>query len=352
MIDMPLPSSQGVTENTTYLRESKTLDTLYAPIQMELQDLEKRIEERLNTDVVIISQAAHYLMDAGGKRIRPAILLAFAQMLGAPREAAIELSAVIEFIHSATLLHDDVVDSAPLRRGLDSSNQRFGNAVSVLVGDFLYSRAFQMMVRVNRLEVMKILSEATNTIAEGEVLQLINIGNVDLTREEYYQTIYCKTARLFEAATELAVVLTQPIAEESNPSAEVALLRMQARDFGKHLGHAFQLADDALDYSANTENSGKEVAHDLQEGKITLPLLIALEQSPDASALKIAIREDAPNKTELVINAINAVQGLQQTLIAAREEIHRAMDCLKSFPQHPAKKMLTNICEFVLARTF
>lgn len=328
------------------------LDLIYTPIRNDLAVLEERIVERLNTEVAIIGQAAHYLIDAGGKRIRPAILLAFARLMNAPSDSAIELAAVVEFIHSATLLHDDVVDDAQLRRGLDSPNLRFGNAVSVLVGDFLYSRAFQMMVRVNRLEVMRILSEATNTIAEGEVLQLMNIGNLALTREAYHQTIDCKTARLFEAAAELAVVISQPVSQDSHPSQEIATFRQQARNFGKHIGHAFQLVDDALDYAGDREESGKEIAHDLREGKITLPLLIALEESPQAQEIGQAIRDGSEGKAAMVMEAVAQCHGVDKTLALAQEEADKAIQCLQLFPDHPAKLMLVALAQFVRRRRF
>lgn len=333
--------------DTLYAQESKGLEILYAPIQPALLALEKIIVERLNTQVPIISQAAHYLIDAGGKRIRPAILLAFAQILQAPQAVALELSAVIEFIHSATLLHDDVVDEAKMRRGLDSTNQRFGNAVSVLVGDFLYSRAFQMMVEVNQMEVMKILSSATNTIAEGEVLQLINIGNVHLTRAQYQQTIYCKTARLFEASAELAVVIAL-----SAKDPRLSQWREHARAFGAHIGHAFQLSDDALDYNADSQFSGKRISQDLHEGKITLPLLIALECASNAQALKDAIVGNTPDKFALAKSAIEETHGIHETLKLARTEAESAISALSIFPDHPAKQLLISIGEFVRSRVF
>lgn len=334
---------------SVYQQESKSLVELYSPIGDELRQLDIFIAQKINSNVKIISNASKYLLQAGGKRIRPVILIAIAKMLGANINHAITLGAVIEFIHSATLLHDDVVDASNTRRGIDTVNQIYGNAVSVLVGDFMYSRAFQIMAELESPLITKILSNATNTIAEGEVIQLSNIGNFELSREEYLQTIFCKTAKLFEAAGEIAVV----IAENKN---NINLKHCEnAAGFGRHLGYAFQLTDDALDYCADPNNSGKALCKDLQESKITLPILLAFEQMENPQKLKSAIINKDTDYINLAIQAINKTKSVEQTLALAKEEIKKAKNYLAQVPDKyspTAKQLLNQICDFVLERIF
>lgn len=339
-------------QNSSYLQASADLVQLYAPIANEILQLENFISANIISNVAIINSAADYLIASGGKRIRPVILIAIAKMLGADtatNSPAIKLGAIVEFIHSATLLHDDVVDDSNIRRGRKTINNIHGNAISVLVGDFMYSRAFQIMADIKNAEITRILSYATNIIAEGEIIQLSNIGNLFLTREEYLTTIFCKTAKLFEAAGELAVV----IACENNQE----LLQYQeiAGSFGRHLGNAFQLTDDALDYSANSTNSGKAGCKDLLEGKITLPLLIALEKSDNAQELRAAISQKTSGFVEKVLSAIAQSKSVEETLTLAQNELNLAREYLQKLPADfspSAKKLLQTICAFVAERIF
>ncbi|MCY7316112.1 MAG: polyprenyl synthetase family protein, partial [Rubrivivax sp.] len=238
----------------------------------DMHRVDEVIRQRLASRVVLIDQISHYIVNAGGKRIRPRLVLLFSEALGFDGAERYELAATVEFIHTATLLHDDVVDESALRRGRATANAMFGNAASVLVGDFLYSRAFQMMVSVNRMRVLQVLADATNVIAEGEVLQLMNMHDPDLEVEDYLQVIRFKTAKLFEASARLGAVLA-----EVDPALEEA-----CADFGRSLGTAFQLVDDLLDYDGNSQDLGKNVGDDLREGKPTLPLLLAMERGTDA----------------------------------------------------------------------
>lgn len=250
--------------------KNNNLGQILAPISPDLKALDEVIRRRLASEVVLIDQIAAYIIQSGGKRVRPALLLLIAKALGHGKEIphALELAAVVEFIHTATLLHDDVVDESTMRRGKQTANAAFGNAASVLVGDFLYSRAFQMMVAPNDIRVMQILSNATNTIAEGEVLQLLNMNDPEVDESSYLQVIRYKTAKLFEASAELGAL----IAQASDIQRELAAA------FGRHIGTAFQLMDDLLDYTANPEDMGKNVGDDLREGKPTLPLIYLMEK--------------------------------------------------------------------------
>ncbi|HXN15171.1 MAG TPA: polyprenyl synthetase family protein, partial [Usitatibacter sp.] len=243
-----------------------SLESIHAPIGSDLARVDEVIRRRLDSDVVLIRTIAHYIVAGGGKRLRPALVLLAANAVKAEGEAKHELAAVIEFIHTATLLHDDVVDESSLRRGRKTANAEFGNAASVLVGDFLYSRAFQMIVDVGSLRVMKVLADATNIIAEGEVLQLLNVHDADTDEENYLRVIRYKTAKLFQAATQVGAILGRASVEIESALA----------DYGMHLGTAFQLIDDVLDYSGDLHETGKNLGDDLAEGKPTLPLIYAM----------------------------------------------------------------------------
>ena len=262
-------------------QKPSTFDDVATLSRDDMQAVDTLISTSLQSDVALVSQVSEYIVMSGGKRLRPVIVLLAARAFGYTGEQHIHAAAIIEFIHTATLLHDDVVDSSSRRRGQDSANTVFGNQASVLVGDFLYSRAFQMMVDVGSMRVMQILADATNTIAAGEVMQLMNVHDPDTSEEAYRQVIYRKTARLFEAGAQIAAVLGErPVADEK------AMMR-----YGQHLGTAFQLIDDALDFNATAEELGKNIGDDLAEGKATLPLIYAMEKGSKADRALIRERD-------------------------------------------------------------
>ncbi len=302
------------------------------------------IRDRLHSEVVLINQIGHYIINSGGKRLRPVLHLLCARALAYDGTQHIDIAAIIEFIHTATLLHDDVVDASELRRGQETANNVWGNEASVLVGDFLYSRAFQMMVDVGSMRVMDILAEATNTIAEGEVRQLLNVHDPDTTEERYLEVIRGKTAKLFESAARLAAVLA------GRPGAEEAALAA----FGIHLGTAFQLVDDVLDYSASAADTGKNVGDDLAEGKPTLPLIHALARgTPGQRALlRRAIETGGRNAIDDVLAAIESTGALDYTARFAREEAARAREALAAVPASPYKDALLDLTEFAVARNY
>jgi octaprenyl-diphosphate synthase len=244
----------------------------------DMQAVNQLIYQRLQSDVALVNQLAYYIISGGGKRVRPLLAVLAARAIDYQGDAHIRLATIIEFIHTATLLHDDVVDESALRRGRDTANQLFGNAASVLVGDFLHTRAFQMMVELGNMQVMQLLSDATNLIAEGEVMQLMNCNDPSTTEDNYLQVIYCKTAKLFEAATHCAAILAN----------QPAHIELALRDYGKYLGTAFQLIDDVMDYSSSSQTMGKNVGDDLAEGKPTLPLIHAMRQGTPEQSKRIA----------------------------------------------------------------
>ena len=282
------------------------------------------IRARLSSDVALIEQISHYIIGAGGKRIRPRLVLLFAQALGYEGEHQYELAAIVEFIHTATLLHDDVVDESSLRRGRETANALFGNAASVLVGDFLYSRAFQMMVSVNRMRVLEVLADATNVIAEGEVLQLLNMHDPDIAVEQYLRVIRFKTAKLFEASARLGAVIANAPKDVEDACAA----------YGRSLGTAFQLVDDLLDYEGHTEALGKNVGDDLREGKPTLPLLVAMERgSPDERQLiRHAIEHGEVEGLAEIVGIVRRTGALDATRDAARLEAQAASECISALP--------------------
>lgn len=306
------------------------------PTESDMRRVDEVIRERLASRVALIDQISHYIVGAGGKRIRPRLVLLFAQALGFEGPERHELAAIVEFIHTATLLHDDVVDESALRRGRATANAMFGNAASVLVGDFLYSRAFQMMVSVDRMRVLQVLADATNVIAEGEVLQLMNMHDPDLAVADYLQVIRYKTAKLFEASARLGAVLAgaEPALEEA------------CADYGRSLGTAFQLVDDLLDYEGNSDELGKNVGDDLREGKPTLPLLLAMERSgdEDRALIRHAIEHGELQKLPEILAIVRRTGALDATRAAAQAEADKARAVLAQLPESPARAALLDLC--------
>ncbi len=294
------------------------------------------IRQRLASEVALINQISHYIVSAGGKRIRPRLVLLFAEALGFTGPERFELAASVEFIHTATLLHDDVVDESSLRRGRKTANALFGNAASVLVGDFLYSRAFQMMVSVNRMRVLEVLADATNVIAEGEVLQLMNMHDPDLGVDDYLRVIRYKTAKLFEASARLGAVLAgaEPAIEEA------------CADYGRSLGTAFQIVDDLLDYDGDTVTLGKNVGDDLREGKPTLPLLVAMSRCSEVERqlMRHAVEHGEPDRLDEILTIVRRTGALQATHEAARAEADKARDALSALPASAAREALLELC--------
>lgn len=309
------------------------------PIQLmaaEMKEVDGVIQRRLASDVALINQISHYIISAGGKRIRPMLVLLFANALGFHGRERFELAAIVEFIHTATLLHDDVVDESALRRGRETANALFGNAASVLVGDFLYSRAFQMMVSVDRLRVLDVLADATNVIAEGEVLQLMNMHDPDLAVDDYLKVIRFKTAKLFEASARLGAVLAN--ASEGVEDA--------CASYGRSLGTAFQLIDDLLDYEGSTSQLGKNVGDDLREGKPTLPLLIAMERAnaADRMLIRSAIEQGEVSRLDEIVGIVRRTGALEATRDAARTEADKARSSLSALPATVHREALLEFC--------
>ena len=302
----------------------------------DMREVDVVIRHRLASNVAMINQIAHYIISAGGKRIRPMLVLMFANALGFAGRERFELAATVEFIHTATLLHDDVVDESALRRGRQTANALFGNAASVLVGDFVYSRAFQMMVSVNRLRVLEVLADATNVIAEGEVLQLMNMHDPDLSVDDYLRVIRFKTAKLFEASARIGAVLAEagPDVEESCAS------------YGRSLGTAFQLIDDLLDYEGATEQLGKNVGDDLREGKPTLPLLLAMERGSAAERdlIRHAIEHGEVARLPEIVEIVRRTGAIAATREAARAESDKAARALGALPPSAYREALLELC--------
>lgn len=308
-----------------------------------MQAVNALILQRLQSDVSLINQLGYYIISGGGKRMRPLLTVLSAKALGYQGDQHIQLACIIEFIHTATLLHDDVVDESELRRGRDTANQLFGNAASVLVGDFLHTRSFQMMAELGNLRVMEILSEATNIIAEGEVMQLMNCNDPDTNEQQYLSVIYCKTAKLFEAATRLAAVLSQ-----QPPHIEFAM-----QEYGKHLGTAFQLVDDVMDYTAATDAMGKNVGDDLAEGKPTLPLIHALANTTgeEHALLRAAVVErNGMAQFDTILALLNRTGAFGYSLAQARHEADMAIAALAPLPDGPYKQALCQLAELAISR--
>jgi octaprenyl-diphosphate synthase len=318
-----------------------TATQLLAPISADMVEVDAAIRRRLDSDVLLIRTIADYIIGAGGKRLRPAVLLLIGRALGHADVAHHDLAATIEFIHTATLLHDDVVDGSELRRGRPTSNAAFGNPASVLVGDFLYSRAFQMMVDVGSMRVMRILADATNRIAEGEVLQLLNVHDPSVTEQRYMQVVERKTATLFEAAARIGAVLSGGDAETEDKCAR----------YGASLGRAFQIIDDVLDYSGHVDELGKQLGDDLREGKATLPLIHALgnAKGSDRKLIEDAVR-DGGGEFVAIAQLVQASGSLRYARSRAEHEAEVAHAAVAGLAPSPYRRSLIDLVDFAIAR--
>lgn len=318
-------------------------DDVMALCHDDMQAVDQVIRQRLSSDVALVNQLSHYIINSGGKRLRPLLVLLSTKSFDYQGNKHHLLAAIIEFIHTATLLHDDVVDESELRRGNETANALFGNAASVLVGDFLYSRAFEMMVDIDDMRVMQILARTTNVIAEGEVMQLMNVHDAATSEEKYLEVIYCKTAKLFEAATQLGAVLCQRNEEE--------VLAMAA--YGRYLGTAFQLIDDVMDYSSNSEQMGKNVGDDLAEGKPTLPLIYAMQQgtAEQSAVIKSAIEKGGYDRIDEVQAIIQQTGSLDYSEKMAQKQAQLAIDELAHLPDSESKTMLENVARLSVYRS-
>jgi octaprenyl-diphosphate synthase len=319
-----------------------TLEQIRGLVTADFEAVDRVVKQRLHSQVALVDQVASYIIYAGGKRLRPLLVLLTARACGHSGERHIDAAAIIEFIHTATLLHDDVVDGSSLRRGRETANEVFGNATSVLVGDFLYSRAFQMMVALNRMRVMQILADATNAIAEGEVLQLMNAHDPNTSEAQYIDVIRRKTARLFEAGAQISAVLS-----DASPEIEESLAR-----YGRHIGTAFQLVDDALDYQADEASLGKHLGDDLAEGKPTLPLIYAMQHGSDGqrNMIRHAIENGGLDHLQEITRAVASLGGLAYTARLAQSEADQALAALASLPETAFKEGLSELAKFAVAR--
>lgn len=313
-------------------------------IAQDMRDVDQVIARRLNSEVPLIGQVSRYIIAAGGKRLRPALLLLTCGALGYRGEQRFNLAAVVEFIHTATLLHDDVVDDSALRRGNATANEAFGNPASVLVGDFLYSRAFQMMVDAQNMRVMQVLADATNVIAEGEVLQLMNMHNAALDEAGYLQVIRSKTAKLFEASARVGAILAGGSTE----------MEQACADYGQALGTAFQVIDDVLDYAGEADVLGKNLGDDLREGKTTLPLIAAMQRgtSSQQKIIKEAIETGGLSMLDQVVSIVRSTGALDVARLAATQEAHRAIKAAEKLPPGPHTDCLIELCAHLLQRRF
>lgn len=321
-----------------------TLSTILSPIKSDLLAVNEVIRASLHSEVPLVNQVASHIIQGGGKRLRPSTLLLVGGLFGPVRKEHHELAAVIEFIHTATLLHDDVVDQSTKRRNHKTANTIFGNAASVLVGDFIYSRAFQMMVKINHMKVMEVLANTTNTIAEGEVLQLLNIHNASIEDEDYLKVVYYKTAKLFESAAELGAIIG---GADDNDIKVLAQL-------GKHMGIAFQLIDDVLDLSGNPKEIGKNLGDDLAEGKPTLPLLYAMKKGSDEqkNIIRAAIENGGLTELESVLNAVKETKALEYVRELAKEEIEKGEKLIQHITSSVYKDALLALTQFVTTRDY
>ena len=320
------------------------LEEIRALVTADLQRVDQTIVQRLASDIVLVNQVSQYIIGGGGKRLRPLSVVLAARACGHQGQKHVPAAAIIEFIHTATLLHDDVVDSSEMRRGRDTANHVFGNEASVLVGDYLYSRSFQMMVELGDLRIQEVMANATNTIAEGEVLQLMNAHDPETTEQRYLEVIYRKTAKLFEAGAQMAAILSG-----SPREIEQAMI-----DYGRHLGTAFQLVDDALDYKATAEELGKNLGDDLAEGKPTLPVIYALANAPAAEAAKLraAIETGGIDDLDQITRLIETSGGLEYTARMALREKELAVEALGRLPASKYRDALATLADFAVARTY
>ena len=308
-----------------------------------MQAVDQVIHQRLSSDVALVNQLSHYIVNSGGKRLRPLLAVLSARVFGYQGDMHYLLAAIIEFIHTATLLHDDVVDESDMRRGNETANALFGNAASVLVGDFLYSRSFEMMVEMDDMRVMNILATTTNVIAEGEVMQLMNVHDAETTEDKYLEVIHCKTAKLFEAACQLGAILCNRSDEEIQAMAA----------YGRYLGTAFQLIDDVMDYTSSSEEMGKNVGDDLAEGKPTLPLIYAIQQGSQEQAelIKGAIENGGYDRIDEVQAIIQQTGALQYTEKMAQQQAELAIAELDCLPESDDKTLLINIARLSVHRS-
>jgi octaprenyl-diphosphate synthase len=327
-----------MTENSPQASPSQTLTLIAA----DMQSVDALIAQRLSTSVALVGDVSQYIIAAGGKRLRPQLLLLCCGALGYTGTHRLTMAAVVEFIHTATLLHDDVVDESTLRRGLPTANARFGNPASVLIGDFLYSRAFQMMVQVQEMRIMQVLADATNVIAEGEVMQLMNMHNADLREADYLQVIRSKTSKLFEASAQVAAILAK-----ASPAVESA-----CGTFGQALGTAFQVIDDVLDYAGDASVLGKNLGDDLREGKCTLPLITAMQLAPpaDAATIRHAIEKGDVDALEAVASIVKRTGALDAAMRSAQSEISRALEAAKHLPAGPYVDCMVQLAQQSLVR--
>ena len=311
----------------------------HSAVEQEFASVNKLIVSELKSDVGLVENIGHYIVDSGGKRLRPVVVLLAALANGYKGSQHIQMAAVIEFIHTATLLHDDVVDVSALRRGRDTANAQWGNAPSVLVGDFLYSRAFQMLVAIGDMRIMSMMADATNVISEGEVQQMGNAGNSNLTEDIYLQVIYRKTAKLFEAAAQTGASLA-------------SVNQAAMADYGKYLGMAFQIADDVLDYQGDIDSIGKHVGDDLAEGKMTLPLIYTRDNCEAAQALVIcqAIENKSAERFNQILELVRAAGGLEYSLQKAQQQADLAKAALAALPESDYKTVMLELADFSVAR--
>ncbi|HEX5418701.1 MAG TPA: octaprenyl diphosphate synthase [Gammaproteobacteria bacterium] len=321
-----------------------SLDALRALVAEDWNSVNRVIFRRLGSDVALVNQVAHHIIHHGGKRLRPLAVLFAARACGCAGDTHVPAAAIIEFIHTATLLHDDVVDNSGLRRGQRTANAMFGNQASVLVGDFLYSRAFQMMVELAHIRILDVMANATNTIAEGEVLQLMNCNNPDITEADYMEVIYRKTAKLFEAGTRIGAILA---GQDERTEQSLA-------SFGRHLGLAFQLVDDALDYDAKPEELGKNIGDDLAEGKPTLPLIYAMAHGSAAERhmIREAVMTGGTQNLTSIQLAIETSGGLRYTAERARAEAEAAIAALEPLPSSIYRDGLSGLAQFAINRRY
>ena len=308
-------------------------------VEKEFAAVNALVVSQLQSDIGLVENIGHYIVDAGGKRLRPVLVLLSALANGYTGNEHLKMAAVVEFIHTAALLHDDVVDVSTLRRGRETANAQWGNAPSVLVGDFLYSRAFQMLVQVANMPIMGVMADATNVISEGEVQQMANAGNCDITEDIYRQVIYRKTARLFEAAAQVGACLAG-----QNQEAMMA--------YGNHLGMAFQIADDVLDYQGELDKIGKNIGSDLAEGKMTLPLIFARDNGGNKASEIIckAVTKQTPEDFNTILDIVSASGGLSYSYTQAKREVELAKKALVHLPESKYKQVMLDLADFSIAR--